>query len=232
MLNPLLRELHRLRKHLRECQAEIDRAPKLLKAHQAKLAATEKAVTDARDELKKRKAGILTCEAQIKSLSQAVTKHEKQLDGLTATRDILAKQHDIENTKGLILKQEDELMTLMTEVDERTLKLPDIEKTLVKAKADFATFEKDAAEKLTRMKEDAAISTKALAAEETKIPPAIRGQYDRLVKAYGADGLAVIENQSCTQCRVGITAQQYADLVKGTEFFCCRSCGRGLYIPI
>jgi len=232
MLNPLLRELHRLRKQFRDCQAEIDRAPKLLKAHQAKLAATEKTVADAKDELKKRKAGILTCEAQIKSLNQAIAKHEKQLDGLTAPRDITAKQLDIENSKALIAKQEDELLTLMTEVDERTVKLPEIEKTLVKAKADFATFEKDAAEKLSRMKEEAASSTKALAVEEAKIPALIRGQYDRLVKAYGADSLAVVDNQSCTQCRVGITAQQYSDLVKGTEFFCCRSCGRGLYTPI
>ncbi|MSR51801.1 MAG: hypothetical protein EXS09_00745 [Gemmataceae bacterium] len=231
MLNPLLRELHRLRKHLRDCQAEIERAPKLLKAHQAKLATTEKTVADARDELKKSKAGILTCEAQIKSLNQAIAKHEKQLDGLTAPRDITAKQHDINNSKALIVKQEDELMTFMTEVDERTLKLPEVEKTLVKAKADFATFEKDAVEKLTRMKEEVAEKTKALAVEEAKIPPDWRGQYDRLVKAYGADSMAVLENQSCTQCRVGITSQQFADLQRGHDFFCCRSCGRALYLP-
>ena len=231
MFNPLLRELHRLRKHLRESQAEIDRAPKLLKAHQAKLAAAEKAVANAKEELKKRKAGSLTCEAQIKSLNEAVKRHEQQLDGLTAPKNIAAKQHDIDNTKVLIVKQEDELLTLMTEVDERTLKLPEIEKALVKAKADFATFEKDAAEKLKRMKDEVASATQALASEEAKIPSLIRGQYDRLVKAYGADSLAVVENQSCTQCRVGITAQQYTDLVKGSEFFCCRSCGRGLYIP-
>ena len=38
MLNSLLHEIHRLRKLIRDAQAEIDRAPKLLKAHQTKLA--------------------------------------------------------------------------------------------------------------------------------------------------------------------------------------------------
>lgn len=230
MLNPLLRELHRLRKHLRECQGEIDRAPKLLKAHQAKLAATEKTVTDAKDALKKSKAGVLTCEAQIKSLNQALARHEKQLDGLTAQRDIEAKQHDITNTQELISKQEDELLALMTDVDERTAKLPAVEASLVKAKADFATFEKEAAERLTVMKEETAMATKALTAEESKIPPVIRSHYDRLVKAYGADSMAAVIGQSCTQCRVSITAQQLSDIQRGSELLCCRSCGRALYV--
>jgi len=231
MLNPLLRELHRLRKLIRDAQTEIERGPRVQKAHQTKLANQEKVLADARDELKKRKAGILTGEAQIKSLNQQLNKYEKQLDDLTAQRDIEAKQHEIANTKALIAKQEDEVLEAMADVDERTAKLPNIEAAAAKAKADYATYEKDAAERIVRLKESVAEATKALAAEETKIPPGIRGQYDRLVKAHGADALAPTEGQSCSHCRVGITAQHYADLQKGQEFFCCRNCGRALYIP-
>src|SRR5206468_1214374 len=83
MLNPLLRELHRLRKLIRDAQVEIERAPKVQKLQQAKLAAQEKVLADAREELKKRKTGILTGEALIKSLNQALSKHEKQLNALT-----------------------------------------------------------------------------------------------------------------------------------------------------
>jgi predicted nucleic acid-binding Zn-ribbon protein len=224
MLNPLLRELHRLRKLIRESPAEIERAPKLQKLQQAKLAAAEKALTDAKDELKKRKAGILTGEAQIKSLNQALSKHEKQLNDLTAPRDIEAKQHDITNTRALIAQQEDEVLAAMA-------KIPEFEAAATKAKADFAGFEKDAADRLVRLKETLTEASQALSAEEAKIPPAIRGQYDRLVKAHGADAMAPTEGQSCSHCRVGITAQHYADLQKGQAFMCCRNCGRALYIP-
>jgi uncharacterized protein len=230
MLSPLLREIHRLRKHIRDAQAEIDRGPRVLKAHQTKLAAHEKAVADAKEELKKRKAGILTGESQIKSLHQALNKHEKQLDGLTTPREIEAKQHDIANTKELIAKQEDELLTAMADVEERTAKVPELEAGLAKAKAEFAVYEKDAAERIVRLKEAVADATKALAAEEAKIPQSIRSQYDRLVKAHGADALAAVENQSCSYCRVGITAQNFADL-QTDIFLCCRNCGRALYLP-
>ncbi len=124
------------RKLIRDAQGEIDRAPRMMKAHQAKVASQEKAVADAKEDLKKRKAGILTGEAQIKSLNQALKKHEKQLDDLTAPRDIEAKQHDIANTKELIAKQEDELLLAMSDVDDRTAKIPEFEAALAKAKAD------------------------------------------------------------------------------------------------
>jgi predicted nucleic acid-binding Zn-ribbon protein len=231
MLNPFLREVHRLRKLIRDAQAEVERGPRVLKAHQTKLAAQEKAVADAKDALKHRKADVLTGESQIKSLHQALNKHEKQLDGLTGPKEIEAKQHDIANTKALIAKQEDDLLTAMTDVEERTAKIPQLEAGLVKAKADYQQYEKEAAERITRLKEEVGTATKALAAEEAKIPPAVRGQYDRLVKAHGADALAPIEGQSCSHCRVGITIQMYSDLQRGTELIFCRNCGRVLYLP-
>jgi uncharacterized protein len=229
MLSPLLREIHRLRKFIREAQTEIDRAPKVLKAHQTKVAAQEKALADAKEDLKKRKAGILAGEAQIKSLNQALKKHEKQLEELSAQRDIEAKQHDITNTKDLIAKQEDEYLAAMTEVDERTAKLPDFEAALTKAKADFATYEKESAERIERLRGEAATATQKLATEEAKLPANIRHQYDRLIRAHGADALAAVENNSCSQCRVGITPQMLMELQKGTECIYCRNCGRVLY---
>ena len=229
-MNPLLKELHRLRKLIRDAQAEIERGPRVLKAHQTKLAGQEKALADAKDALKHRKADVLTGEASIKSLNQSLAKHEKQLDTLTDQRQIEAKEHDIANTKELIAKTEEDTLTAMADVDERAAKIPDLEAALAKAKADFAAYEKDAAERLVRLKDEVKVATTALAAEEAKIPPGIRGQYDRLVKAHGADAFAAVENQTCTHCRVGITQQGLADLRAGVEFICCRNCGRAQYM--
>src|SRR5687767_2848332 len=119
MLNPLLREIHRLRKLVRDAQAEVERGPRVLKAHQTKLAAQEKALTDAKDALKHRKADVLTGESTLKSLQQSLAKHEKQLDGLTGPKEMEAKQHDIANTRELIAKTEDEILTALSDVDVR-----------------------------------------------------------------------------------------------------------------
>jgi uncharacterized protein len=231
MLNPLLKELHRLRKLIRDAQAEIDRGPRVMKAHQTKLATQEKAVADAKDALKHRKADVLTGEATIKSLNQSLGKHTKQLDSLTDPRQIEAKEHDIANTKELIAKTEDDLLAAMTDVDERTAKIPELEASLTKAKADFKVYEAEAAERLARLKDEVKAATAALTEEEKKIPPATKGIYERLVRAHGAEALAAVENQSCSHCRVGVTQQQMADLRQATEFHTCRNCGRLMYVP-
>src|SRR4051812_32116739 len=229
-LNPLLKELHRLRKLVRDAQGEIDRGPRVLKAHQTKLAAQEKALADAKDALKHRKADVLTGESQIKSLGQTLAKYQKQLDGLTDPRQIEAKDHDVANTRAPIAQQEDDLLAAMGDVDDRAAEIPDFEAAVAKAKADFAAYEKEAAERMGRLKGEVQAATAVLAAEEAKIPPPIRGQYDRLVKAHGADAFAAVENQTCTHCRVGITTQGLADLRQGGQFICCRNCGRAQYL--
>jgi predicted nucleic acid-binding Zn-ribbon protein len=231
MLNPLLKELHRLRKLIRDAQGEIDRGPRVMKAHQTNLANKEKAVSDAKDALKHRKADVLTLESTIKSLNQSLAKHEKQLDTLTDPRQIEAKEHDIANTKALVGKTEEDYLTAMTDVDERTTKIPAVEAALAKTKADFKVYETEAAERMARLKEEVKAATAVLAEEEKKIPPATKGIYDRLVKAHGADALAAVDSTSCSHCRVGITQQQMADLRAATEFHTCRNCGRLLYIP-
>ena len=119
----------------------------------------------------------------------------------------------------------------MSDVDDRTAKIPAFEAAAAKAKADFAGLRKRRGRTSGPTEGKLAEASKALGAEEAKIPPWIRGQYDRLVKAHGADAMAPIEGTSCSHCRVGITAQVYADLQKGQEFFCCRNCGRALYMP-
>ena len=230
MLSPLLREIHRLRKLIREAQSEIDRAPKVQKASQAKLAGVEKSVVDAKDELKKRKAGVLTAEARSNRLNQTLKKHEKQSEGLTSPRDIEAKSLDIKNTKDLIAKQEERSISWPSLTSMSARQRSRFDASLVKARADFATFEKDVAERIGRMKEEVAAASKLLTAEEGKIPHHMRGQYDRLLKAHDADAVAAAENQSCSHCLAGITAHRFADIKKESEFICCRNCGRGLYL--
>ena len=186
MMNNLLRDLHRLRRVMRDCQSEIDFAPKVRKAQLARVAAHEKELADAKEDLKKRKAAILTGEAQIKSLTQSLSKHEKQLDSLSGPREMEAKQHDIDNAKKSISETEDQILAGMGDVDERSPKISQLEAALAKAKSDFAKYEVDSAERIARMKAETAAAAKELAAVESRIPPIIKSQYDRLVKGGGA----------------------------------------------
>ncbi|WP_020474115.1 zinc ribbon domain-containing protein [Zavarzinella formosa] len=230
MLNALLHEIHRLRKLIRDAKAEIDKAPKLLKAHQTKLANLQKAASDAKDELKKRKAHQMELESRLKAAGQTLAKHEKQFNELSSPKEFAAKQADIDSTKTVIAQLETEILEAITDIEERTAKIPTLDAAAAKGVTDFATFEKEAAEKLARLKVEAADATKKLAEKDAQIPPAFKVQYERLVKAHGADGLAPVENNSCSACRINLTQQQMGDIQK-ERISSCQNCGKVLYRP-
>lgn len=230
MLNALLHEIHRLRKLIRDAKTEIDKAPKLLKAHQTKLANLQKAATDGKDELKKRKAHQMELESRLKAAGQTLAKHEKQFNDLNSPKEFAAKQADIDSTKALIAQIEAEILTCMTDIEERTAKLPALDAAAAKGVVDFASFEKEAAEKLARLKVEADAAMKKLALEDAKIPLPFKAQYERLVKAHGADGLAPVENNSCSACRINLTQQQMGDIMK-ERISSCQNCGKVLYRP-
>jgi predicted nucleic acid-binding Zn-ribbon protein len=227
---PILRELHRLRKHLRDLQAEIERAPRLLKAHQAKLAQQEAAFRDAQEGLKHLKVNIHENEVSLKSTHQQLAKFERQLNEAGSKKEYDLKQSEISQARQRLDELETKILEGMAESEERTAKLPEQEKAVRQARAEFAEFEKGQEARLGRLRQEKQNAEQELGATEAKLPAAVRPVYDRLVKAYGPDALAAVVDRTCMQCRTGITAQQQNEL-ESEHFVTCKSCGRALYLP-
>lgn len=226
---PLLRELHRLRKHLRELQSEIDLGPRVMKAQQAKLDAEEAAHKEAYEILKQLKLKQKEDEVSLKATEQQLSKFEAQIHSAGSAKEFDAKQHEIAYARKQKGELEDAILATMNEIEERTANTPNVEKRWADARREFEQYKIDAKERLERLRADQSASEAELAATEAKLPADVRGRYDRLVKSYGPDALAAVGGRSCQQCRRSITEQQRNDLVRG-DFVCCSQCGRGLYL--
>ncbi len=225
----LLKELHRLRRHLRDLQSEIDLGPKLMKGQQQHLATEELAHKEAHDTIKKLKLKQKEDEGTLKTVEQQLAKHEAEIHSAGSAKEFTAKQHEIDFDRARKGELEDAILTAITEIEERTADLPNVEKRWTDAQAEFEQYKIDAQERLERMQADQAASQALLAETEGKLPPDVRGQYDRLVKGYGPDGLAGVIGRACQQCRMSITEAQRSSLTAGS-FVCCSQCGRGLYL--
>ncbi len=225
-----LREIHRLRRHAREMQAEIDRGPLTLKAHRARAAKIEDVARDAHESLKKLKVTAHEKEVSLKSTVGQIAKYEKQLDTASDTKQMEALKHQIEHAKAQAATLEDEILTALAEIDERTAKLPQQDADAAKAKNDLAAFEAEHQDRLQRLAEELRSALAQLAEVEAHLPADVKPQYQRAVNAYGADALAAVEGQTCQQCHTQITSQQRIELLAG-QFVLCKSCGRGLYLP-
>jgi uncharacterized protein len=225
----LLQEIHRLRKHIRELNNEIERAPRVIKAHQAKLLKQEDGLKERKDSIKKLKVTLNDKEGSLKSANQQLAKYEKQQNEAGNPKEFEALQHEIAHTQGIRQKLEEEILTLMSQLDEANEKLPKQEQELAKGKEDFKTFEKDSADRIIRLKEEIKLAEGELAKVELNVPSSIRVHFDRLVKAYGPDAFAKVDNRACQHCHSTITSEMSSQLQKDT-FICCKSCGRALYL--
>jgi predicted nucleic acid-binding Zn-ribbon protein len=224
------REIHRLRRHARDLQQEIDRGPVQLKARRGLAAKLGEAYHQAQDELKKLKVHTHEKEVSLKAAHAQVAKYELQMEGAGDKKQYDAFKHEIATTKQKALALEDEILAGMSEAEERTAKLPEQERAAAKIKDDLATFEREHAERLSRLAEQLKTALEQLKTVEADIPEQFAAQYQRMVTAFGADCLAAVDNHSCSHCHTHITVQQMHE-VETCEFVLCRSCGRGLYLP-
>ena len=225
----ILRQSHRLRKHLRELQSEVDLGPRVMKAQQARLSAEEAAHKLAYDTVSKLKLKIREDEVTLKQTNTQLEKFEKQLNEAGSPKEYEGKQSEIRMAKEKIALTEDAILTGMEDLETRTAHLPTDDRRWADAKATFAQQGVDATERLERIVEDQGLARVELAKAEAQLPADVKSQYDRLIGRYGPDGLAGVNGRSCQQCRTSITEQQRAELFNG-KFICCPNCGRGLYV--
>ena len=226
----LLREAHRLRRHLRELKSEIDLAPRVLKIAEGKLAAEKLAHAAAHDHIQKLKLKIRDDEGTLKQVNVQLAKFEKQLNDAGSPKEFEGKKSEIRQSKEKIEALELAVLTGMEELEQKTADVPNVEKKWAEAQAAFEQFKLDQKERMETLLADQKASVAVLATTDAALPPLVKAQYDRLVKAYGPDGMAAITaTQACGQCRTGIGDQQRAEVVAG-KFLCCSTCGRSLYL--
>jgi predicted nucleic acid-binding Zn-ribbon protein len=224
-----LKELHRLRKHLRDLQAEIDRGPRVMKIQQQKLAAEEQAHKDAYETLKRVKLRQKDDEVELKATEQRLLKLQADMNMAASKKEYDAKQSEIDQATARKGQLEDSILAAMTEIEERTADLPNVEQRWAAAQQEFEQYKLEARERLERMLADQKATQDELAETEKRLPPDVRPQYDRLVRSYGADALAAVVGRSCQHCRTAITEQQRLNLLGGA-FMTCSQCARILYL--
>jgi uncharacterized protein len=223
-----LRECHRLRVHLRDLQAEIDRGPRVLKEHQDELEAERQAHQGHHDAIKHLKLKQREDEGTLKQTEVRLAKLEEQLTGISVQKEYAAKELEITHAKEKKAELEDAILATITELEEKTRAIPAVEEKWKAAQAEFAQFQTEAAERLERLRADTEESRAALAAAEATLPPDVKPTYNTIVKGKGPDAFAAAKNRVCQGCRSTMAEQHFTELRRGT-FRTCSTCGRMQY---
>jgi len=225
---PILREIHRLRRHIKDLEGKIESGPRQLKAQQNKIAKDEDNLKKAQEALKQSKVKIHDKEVSIKATQAEIQKYEQQLGQISTKKEYDALRAEIASSRQRIAMIEDEILELMLVSDDKARAIPDAEKAVAKAKEDVAQFERDLAERLERYKVEKEQALVELKKIEAELPDDVRPQYDRLIASRFEDCISLVEGMICTACYTEVTAQMGNDLRRGA-FLLCKNCGRMLY---
>jgi predicted nucleic acid-binding Zn-ribbon protein len=226
----VLREIHRLRRFAKNLENEIERGPLLLKTRQAKMTRQEEALREAQEAVKRLKVTNHEKEVLLKSTLGQIAKHEKQLNEAGSKKEYDVLKTEIAAEKKNCQELEDEILNCLIEIDERTAQLPELEKAIQQAKADFQEFQNNSERRVIDLKQQLDQTLQSVKEIEATLPDDIRAQVDRVVTSRGEDAMAAVENKTCMACYTEITAQALNNLNLG-QFTLCKSCGRALYLP-
>jgi predicted nucleic acid-binding Zn-ribbon protein len=227
---PILREIHRLRRHIKDLEGKIDNGPRQLKAQQNKIAKDDDNLKKAQEALKQSKVNIHDKEVSIKAAQAEIQKYQQQIGQITSKKEYDALLAEIASAKARITRFEDQALELMIISEEKAKAIPEAEKAVKKAKDEVAQFERDLGERLVRFKAEREQAQAELAKIEATLPDDVRAHYDRLSASTFEDCIAVVEGGTCAACYTEVTPQMANDLRRGV-FVLCKSCGRMLYAP-
>ena len=125
----LMREIHRLRRFARDLQEQIDRAPVQQKAQKAKVTRQEDAARDNQEAIKKLKMAVHEKEVTLKTTHGQIGKHQKQLNEAGSKKEYDALQAEIAAAREKSATLEEEILAAMSETEERTAKIAELDKT-------------------------------------------------------------------------------------------------------
>jgi uncharacterized protein len=225
----ILREIHRLRKNAKDIQTRIDEGPQKLKAQKDRVARQEDTLHKAQDALKHLKVDVHQKEVSLKSADEKIKKHEKQLGDIMSKKEYDALKIELAHAREQAGKLEDEILGLLSQVEEKSARIPELENNLKEGCSQVEQFVREYDERMARLAQEQKDVLQKLTEVEATLPDDIQPHYQRLINAKGEDALALVDNRTCTACYTEITAQNYQDLLRGT-FMLCKNCGRIMYL--
>ncbi len=225
-----IRVLHRIHQQLADVRERLERGPKQIKARQANVTRLETEHEAAREQTKQAKVQSDQKQLSLKSGESKIVDLKGKLNTCASNKEYQALQDQIAAAEMANSVLEDEILESFERITTLETGVQEAEKKQASAQADLQALEAKFNEEKTRLESEIERLEGELRAAEADLPADFKVDYERVVRARGADALAKVEQGTCGGCYKQILPNQLAQLAMSQAVF-CKSCGRLLYLP-
>jgi len=223
-------ELQRLDDELHRISEALEALPAQREASQQRLEAGRQRLAEVEEQFEGRQLGLRQAETALQDAEALRKRLEAQQSQVKTNEAYTALLHEIEAANEAISEAETRILESMDATQEGGA-------SLETARSELAQLERGTAAELEELEERG----KTLIGEQGETQAAradLAGQisepalkkYTRVLERK-RPAIALVENEVCMGCRVGISPQLYVDVIEGKDLIACRTCKRILILP-
>ena len=220
--------LHQLHTELQQVRGQLERGPRQIKVRQAKVAAANQELAEKELELQNARTMADKRNLDLKTKETHIGDLQAKLNTATTNREYGIIRGQMDADKAAMAVLEDEILESLERVDTIQNDISECQTRIEQMQQDVQAFATDFEQKVVGLRDQESRLLEQITVAEQIIPTEVRGQYRRLVDAFGEDAMASTENGTCQHCFTTLNSQQKVTLNSGQTLF-CGSCGRLLY---
>jgi len=230
MSTSALREIHRIHQQLHDLNERLARGPKQVAAREANVARLKDESDKVHDSAKQTRVAADQKQLQLKSNEDKINDLKQKLNGCSSNREFQALKTQIAADEMANSVLEDEILEVLEKIEDSQATVAEADVTLEKGKQEFARAQQAVASKEESLRADIERLEADLKEAEQALPAEIRVEYNRMVRAKGAECMAQVEDNTCGGCFQSITTNMVNELQLSRMVF-CKTCGCLLYLP-
>jgi uncharacterized protein len=170
-----------------------------------------------------------TFEGQVDLNRNKLSRLKDQLMAVKTNKEYTAMLHEIQLAEEQIRSEEDKILEIMEETENKEKDLKGAEREMQKRSAELQESIRKTNESAPLLESELEKLRQEKTLMESKIGADLLSRYRRIADARKGVALAEAKDELCSACHVRIRPQMYADLLRTNNIHACDSCSRILF---
>lgn len=222
----MLLKLQNVDYDLGELERSKDYLPEMINNLETELSETKGALEAAEKELKEQNLRHSKLDIDLATLNQELAKLQKRMMAIKTNKEYDALTNEISNRKIRISDTEEEILKILSSMDDLTEKMDHYKKKLEEVEKTNSTQLTQLKEELDSIEDKIKVKKGDRKNITVRIDKRLLATYERVKKGRGDQVVVTIKKRACGACYKGIPPQIIQEIRKEEMIYTCDNCGR------